>query len=178
MKCLTAPATHDSRSSESRRRRDWKHRQCARDAAMDALRVAVVKMRAHDAEREVLLDSLVNSSWRTSGGALLAGESRALRKNVPTDAPEIGNPARVPDARRQLKLGNDSSWSGATSRMNETSSGQAVVSHAPGPPRPTGCRGPYSPPLGSRGASATPFAASAAFHRMDSSCRDGIIVPG
>ena len=100
------------------------HRKRALDAAVHALRITVVKMRAHDAKRQVLLDARIElGASKPLAQRLLPGTSRALRRNVPTDAPEIENPAGCRMLAGNANRGKDSSWSGTTSRMNETSLG-------------------------------------------------------
>ena len=61
------------------------HRQCALDAAMDALRIAVMKMRSHDAKRKISFHALVELKSAKSLAACLLSRNKQGAANERAD---------------------------------------------------------------------------------------------
>ena len=83
----------------------WDYPTGALDAAMYALRIAVVKMRAHDAKRQVSLHTYIElRSAKPVAERPLTGDEQGAAKERSYRRSCNGKPCRVPDARRQLQL--------------------------------------------------------------------------
>jgi hypothetical protein len=66
----------------------WNHRKGALDAAMHALRIAVVKMRAHHAKRQVPLHAMIElGSFKPLAQRLLPGNEQGAAKERPDSRP-------------------------------------------------------------------------------------------
>src|SRR5262249_42664597 len=77
----------------------WNDRQRALDAAMHALRISVVKMRAHDAKREVLLHALVELGSSKPPAERLLPRDQQRAANERADGRPRDRESRVPNAR-------------------------------------------------------------------------------
>jgi len=77
------------------------HGQRALDAAMDALWIAMVKMRSHDAKRQVPLDALIElGPAKSLAQCLLAGNKQGAANERADRRPLDREACRVPNARR------------------------------------------------------------------------------